>query len=368
MNKLFLFAIGALALTTTTMAFDAAPGAAAVAAALPCESAPSSPTPAPSPSIPAPAAPQNLRILSGGSGGADDVPDETQISGPYVDEADVVPLSIAQSNPHAYYEMLASRPDCLRAHSLRDPRQLDHPKNGGFAHSNTRTLMVTYDPANDPDPRRQDAAKVVVGLGSNSLTNQVRVPIPTHAPESLFVTWDAWFGAEFAFNVADIRDYKTFQFGSPYHDIHMEVRNRFNLAPSTAGLIDGRLYPEAGNYSRGPNVTFPDTLSPRVGTFHIKPETWTRYWAYFKAPAPGDIWYEYSLWAADATTGPVLIYDRLQVRPSPDSTKASWESFWLEFNTSDDVIQPGRPPLVAYVRNVVALKGVSNVTSLLQRP
>lgn len=360
--KLLTPALCAFALTAGTFAHE--PVETLVpSATLPCEFAGGVTPPPPTTPTPVPGAPQNLRII--GSGG-DPEPDSVEGSGPFVDESVSEPAAAA--GPHDYYLMLAARADCLRAYSLRDPAQLDYPKNGGFAHSNTRPLVVTYDPANDPDPRRQDAAKVVVGTGSNSLVNQVRVAIPKHAPESLLVTWDVWFGAEWEYGTAGIPDYKTFQFGSPYHDIHMEVRNRFAMSPQTAGLIDGRLYPEGG-YSQGPNVSFADTLQPRVGTFHVQPERWTRYWAYFEAPSV-DQWYRYSLWAADASTGPVLIYDRLQVRPSPQSTSASWESFWLEFNTSTAAVKPGRPSLVAYVRNVVALKGTarSSVTPLLVRP
>ena len=366
MNKLAFPLLGAV-LTAGTIAMDAAPVQTTL---LPCEVAITSPSPTPPPTSPtSPTAPKNLRILTGTGGGGLDLFDDLlePTSGPFVDETEAYEPAMVQSGPHDYYNMMASRSDCWRAYSLRDPKQLDIPNNGGYAHSNSRPLVVTYDPANDPDPRRQDAAKIVIGTGSNSLTNQIRVPIPKHAPDSLFVTWDAWFGAEFKVGTSGIPDYKTFQFGSPFHDIHMVIRNRFGMSTNTAGLIDGRLYPEGG-YSQGPNVTFADTLTPRVGTFHVQPEKWTRYWAYFKAPASGSIWYEYSLWAADATTGPVLIYDRMQVRPSPQSTSASWEAFWLEYNTSTATVKAGRPPLVAYARNIVVLKGVTNPTSLLIRP
>lgn len=264
---------------------------------------------------------------------------------------------------HPYFESLIGRPDLLVAHSLRDPKQLDHPMNGGFAHSNKRPLAVTYD-------REMDAARVTIAEGVNSLTNQVRVPIPTHAPRSLFVTWDAWYNGNFDFGSHGIRNYKTYQFGSPFHDIHVEIRNRFSIAPGTPGLVDARLYPEGG-YSQGPNVDKADTLEPRKGSFTLRPETWTRYWAFFEAPPDGakdDPWYRFSLWVADTRTGPVLIYDKLKVRPSPKSQTASWESFWLEFNTSTNEVKRGRPPIVAYVRNVVALVGLKDPKPLLVRP
>ena len=34
-----------------------------------------------------------------------------------------------------------------------------------------------------------DAAKIVIHPSGNNLTNQVRLPIPPHAPASLFVVW-----------------------------------------------------------------------------------------------------------------------------------------------------------------------------------
>lgn len=375
MMKVFVPTLCAAVLTTVTMAYEPAPAAPAPAPALPCEVVVTPPTtpipnPNPTPTTPKPTAPQNLRILGGGGSLAELEAEELEGSGPFVPEpaAYAAPAPVPQTT-HSYYLSLASRADCIRAYSLRDPAQLQNRANGGFAQNNSTALMVTYDPANDPDPRRQDAAKVIIGTGSNSLTNQVRLPIPKHSPESLFVTWDAWYGDEFAFNITGIDDYKTFQFGSPANDIHMEIRNRFAMSPSTAGILDGRLYPEGG-YSQGPNVTFPDTLAPRVGTYHIPTETWVRYFAYFKAPAAGGTWYEYSLWAADANTGPVLIYDRLQVRPSPQSSTAAWEAFWLEFNTSTSLTRSKatRPQLVAYVRNVVMLKAVANVAPLLVKP
>jgi hypothetical protein len=62
----------------------------------------------------------------------------------------------------------------------------------------------------------------------------------------------------------------------------------------------------------------------------------------------------------------VLVYDRLLIRPG--ASNIGWESFWLEFNTSSNNRAGTTFDLVAYVRNVVMLKGVTNPTSLLQRP
>lgn len=348
MNKLFVFAIGALALTTT-MASEAAPAV----AALPCEVV-TTPT-TPSPAIPAPSAPANLRILNGG-GSDDDL--DAQISGPYVAEAE--PMALAQTSPHAYYLMLASRSDCIRAYSLRDPLQLATPGQGGFAHGN-RALAVTYDPLNDLDPRKQDAAKVIVGTGSNSLTNQVRLPIPAYG-SSLFVTWDAWFGKEFAYPVHGIQNYKTWQFASPADQIWTEVRNRFSLAgPGQVGKVDVRYY--GSSFGSGTFRGSADSIAPQSNPFDIAPETWTRYFVHIEALPSG--FYAFSLWMADANRGPVVLLDRREIKPG---SSGRWESFWIEFNTSTSTVTAGRPSLVAYVRNVVMLGGITNVASLLQRP
>lgn len=363
MMKILVPTLGALVLTTATTAHEAAPAV----AAFPCELVTTTPPPSPTPTPPG--APQNLRIISGGG-----IPDDFELegdspSGPYVEEADFVASPTAAANPHAYYEMLAQRSDCIRAYSLRDPAQLEVRDNGGYSVQNDKPPAVFYIYPNDPDPRRQDAAKVVIPTSTNNLPNQVRLPIPMHAPQSLFVTWEGWFGREWI--GAGIPDQKTWQIGSPFNDIHMEVRNRYgqaqNQSPGSIALIDGRLYPEGG-YSVGPNITSYSTLAPMAGQFFVQPETWTRWFAHFKAPAAGSVWYEYSLWAADVNQDPVLIYDRLQVRPSPQSTTASWEAFWLEFNTSTSTVKAGRPDLVAYVRNVAILKGLTDPRPLLQRP
>ena len=75
----------------------------------------------------------------------------------------------AQSDPHAYFTALVSRGDLYKAFSLRPKpgfpvtspyytNQLAGSDDGGYALGDGGS--VTYAPANDPDPNRQDAAKV----------------------------------------------------------------------------------------------------------------------------------------------------------------------------------------------------------------
>lgn len=65
---------------------------------------------------------------------------------------------------HAYFEALIRRSDHWVSFDLRNPKTLGRPLDGGLADANdtARGLWVTYDPANDTDPHRQDAAKVVI--------------------------------------------------------------------------------------------------------------------------------------------------------------------------------------------------------------
>jgi hypothetical protein len=114
----------------------------------------------------------------------------------------------------------------------------------------------------------------------------------------------------------------------------------------------------------GPNVTDHHPLGPMSNQFAIMPETWTRYWAYFNKVGE---WHEFSLWLADPTRDPVLILDRLQM-PNTLAGATGWEKFWLEYNTSDHGKAEGFGERVAYARNIVMLRGVTDVKSLLKRP
>ena len=61
--------------------------------------------------------------------------------------------------PHAYFNALAGRTETTAAYSLRDQAMLDtYARGTGGAGS----IDVTYDFSGDPDPRKQDAAKVTI--------------------------------------------------------------------------------------------------------------------------------------------------------------------------------------------------------------
>ncbi len=69
------------------------------------------------------------------------------------DEPQPPVVVIDGGGPHAYFDALA--PLAFRSYSLRDPKQLDRPKNGGYAASNSAPMGIAYDAT-------MDAAKVTI--------------------------------------------------------------------------------------------------------------------------------------------------------------------------------------------------------------
>lgn len=278
--------------------------------------------------------------------------DLTQVSRPVTREC--IPPVIQPPAPSGDFDTLCQSAAKLACYSLRDDAQLAQ-----YVHSKARLRKVFYLYPNDPDPRRQDAAKITVDTSSNSLTNQIRLPIPAYTG-SLLVQWDAWMGAEFKQSVSGIPTYKHFQLASG-GNIWTEIRSRFSAATSgNVALVDLRYY---GSPGPGFFVGNMDALSPMAGSFHTAPEVWTRYWAYLK---PAGTYTELSLWVADVNRDPVQILDRALVTPRPGYSR--WDSFWLEYNTSTDTLKAGRPDLISYARNVVMLQGISDPRPLLIRP
>jgi hypothetical protein len=319
--------------------------------------------------------PSTAQSGSGGSG-VGGSGSETRGSGECADEA--VPPS---GGPHDYYAWLASRPDCVRAYSLRNQAQIEE-----YRQSKTKPPSVTYDPANDTDPRKQDAAKVVIPETNVSLPTQVHLPIPKHTGDSLLVTWDAWWGSEFAYDNTGISNYKAFQLASPGNAIWTEVRARFSMAkePQYVAMTDVRQYGLPFLIASGSNATQNPTINgrsygsssmgPLEAEFGVQPETWTRYWAFFEPQTDGQ-WYRFSLWVADETRDPVLMLDQVQLRPrigAPPETsmEGSWDILRLEYNTSSSGVPEGRGPLVAYARNAIVLHGTAleEAIALLERP
>lgn len=322
------------------------PDARMIAATLPCE---------PDLRETAPAAPSGLRILKPG----EPLPPAVAATAAPIGGETAV---LAGVGAHAYFEALAARSECMVAYSLRDAAQVLQ-----YTQQKYQPKDVTYDPARDPDPRRQDAAKILIPAGKVSLPNQVRLPIPPVGSDSLLVTWDVWWGKEFGFDQTGLGNYKAFQLASPADRIWTEIKSDFNWAmryPSSVAVVHVRAYGEVAHGELGPSVTSEQPLSPMADVFAVRPETWTRYWVYFK---PAGEFHEFSLWVADEGRDPVLINDRLPMKPNYAGGANGWEKFWIEYNTSGKGVEE-LGPRVSYVRNVVMLRGVNDPSRLFARP
>jgi hypothetical protein len=233
-------------------------------------------------------------------------------------------------------------------------------------------------------------------LSVNSLINIPKLPLRTVDGHTYLFTWDAYWTESFLFGRTGISNYKTWQFTNN-DSLWLQVDTRFtgmsggstNAGATGAsiktpsfnqttdiGVAGARGYNvlggpadwllSNGNQS-GPGVSYDSTLTPQVGTFVIYPRTWTRYWVQIEQRANDyDLM---SMWVADETRDPVKLFDRLPLSVRPTGTRPNTiDYFWLEYNTSDNALKPGRGSMVAYMRNFVALQDAASPTALLVRP
>jgi hypothetical protein len=264
-------------------------------------------------------------------------------------------VTAQSTDPNAYFNALIKRSDYWKGWSLRDQAQLDLYKA-----SRSSPPDVTYDYANDPDPRKQDAAKVLIPANVNSLPNYLVLPFESEEGNKYLTTWDAWYGCESRTAISGLGNWKTFQWTYPRSvggrdTIWAEVQTRFDQA--TGGNLANvrmRQYSSTGY-----------DIVPTSTDFQLKCETWTRYWALMDVPPYGSGDVLLTLWVADVNRDAVKIYDRF---PWKRDVPGRIEKFWLEFNTSTDYVVPTRGPITNYVRNIVVLRNPTDPTALLQRP
>src|SRR5690349_12005719 len=104
------------------------------------------------------------------------------------DPAGCEPGSSITPGTHEFFQTLRARPECHVALSLRDPVQVGPDTEGGYS-GHGGPPSVTFDPAGDTYPDKQDGAKIVVPSDRNSLPNQVKLPIQILHGERAFITW-----------------------------------------------------------------------------------------------------------------------------------------------------------------------------------
>jgi hypothetical protein len=86
---------------------------------------------------------------------------------------------------HGYFDALCAT--AWKCYSLRDPKQLAYPKDGGYAAGNSTPLSVTYDAA-------MDAAKVVIPAFAPAPFTTMAAPLE---PTTAHVTMTTWAGSIF---------------------------------------------------------------------------------------------------------------------------------------------------------------------------
>jgi hypothetical protein len=229
-------------------------------------------------------------------------------------------------------------------------------------------------------------AGTVVQLGINSLRNIPRLPLGTQDGHTYILTWDSLQTDSMHLSRTGNWYQKTFQLGFN-GGRWFEVATRYNGTSSNNKVVTGfdsatdlasvsaKSYnitnggPDwsttDGNHS-GPGITNAEAL-PHVGDFIIRPNVWVRYWLLVDQRAND---YDYvSMWTADASTGPVQIFNRLPLSvPITGAKPNSLDTMWLEWNTSYNFVPEGRGDEVTYQRNFVALQDYGDPTPLLQKP
>ncbi len=285
----------------------------------------------------------------------------TPPTGPSAPPPQTPPVSPAPVPPppvgpgaNGYFDALSAMPQLVHAYSLRDQGQLLQ-----YRQSLNLPPNINYLYPNDPDPRQQDAAKVVVPTDDTSINNQVRLPIDHQPGHAYLFTWDYWMGREWAYSNTSMGNSKHFNIGKPADTTYLLWQSHWQYAaPGTLALFD----------LRGPSADYPNqsTIPPPVERY-VHAERWTRAW-WLLQPKPDG--YHVWCWFADEAQPPVRIYSDIRMSYPPAGEALG--KFWLEYATSENLrdIPPRRGALVSYVRNLVILKDIApgDVPALLQQP
>jgi hypothetical protein len=312
-------------------------------------------------------------------------------------------------DPHAHFDALRARPDCLWSYSLRTQAQLNSLVK------QPPSIFWTYDPANDTHPLKQDACKLWKPprkdfrswsplvthphTAINSLTNSgdetVYLPlrVPVHSSgSSLTLTWDFWWGSEFQINKGTVNAWKAFFVetnptnpigeGSKTYQCFHQLLNTALVVPANGDCCAH--HSDMGeNGNRAPGVTDNDPFTPTglgavpLRHFVAKSNQWTRYLFHIEKAVPGEaftswtahtgvdlsggIYDRVSSWMWDETRSPTRVYFEVPVvRDYP-----YLNTLRFSFDCSTNNLSGGGlvGPVVAYVRGVAAFNNVVNLAS-----
>ena len=227
-------------------------------------------------------------------------------------------------------------------------------------------------------------AGIKVKISDNQMSNYLKPAIGTQDGNVYLITWDgywtdsylgvgAWDQGQKTFQITGSENNKLFEpkllfdaTGEPGFDrskhvaiVNARSYNKINSGEATWALTDGN--------TMGPGPTANTTLTPRVGTFVVKPNVWTRWW--IRVEQRANDWDYFDMWVADETTEPVLVYSRIPMSISQGEPSQSVSEFWFALGNSNTVFLRGDlRDLVAYFRNWAVLRNPQNVASLMLRP
>lgn len=169
---------------------------------------------------------------------------------------------------NGYYESLAARSDVHFTASLRSDVEINAHRNGK-PHD---PPDVVYDPA-------ADGARMRMPSGAGSIATQIRLSFPAVASGNLLFYWEGRWEAGFVSDgdVDGLQTNKAYQLArsGPGDNRRIEARTRFALVDSPfVAAVDTR------SYWFAPAQGSDQPVQPQVGSFDIKPDTWTRFWAF----------------------------------------------------------------------------------------
>jgi len=305
----------------------------------------------------------------------------------FVDLGHSLGTAIGTSDNFAGGITMLSIPNVTTTYQAPRTIQLDNelmttvdPDGAGPLKSVDTTLDVLYvKRAQFGSARANHAAGVRIGVNTNTVPNNVELPLGTSDGHTYLFTWDTYWTDSYL--RSGLRNHKTFNFLSD--GIWLEPGSKFASALSSfnsssdVAELNVRSYqnpngPAVWSTSNGtvlgPGTTANQPLGPKLTDFILKPNTWTRYWVQIQQRAND---YDYlNFWIADESRNAVQIYRNipLSVRPTGKAPN-SIQSFVVEFNTStSEFVRGDTRDLVAYVRNYVALRDAGDPTNLLVRP
>ena len=258
--------------------------------------------------------------------------------------------------PHAYFEMLTGRSDCLVAYSLRHESELDALDTVNKNSAKKRPMV--YDSVHD-------AAKLTIHAPTSTDIKGKLLPLGV-ASGTMLLTWEFRFDENFRWvKKGNMIRHKTWRLlPGPWLAVRTDYKHAAGQGKFAELLVTlpGKRFLGPGT-RRGAPGWFGEMLQPQRDTFYFNPDTWVRVWIFVEDLDKPACYL--SVWAADEKRDAVKLYDRIALIPAKEGLK----HFQIEYDTSADSATNANEAN-SWNRNVVVLHNVSraDVGGLLKRP